>query len=98
GTVGHLVGRNTRRPLEINADPVGNSQKIPLAILISKETVSYGEVFSGIMRDMGRAKLVGQRSAGRVETLRGHIFLDGSTAWIAEERFDPINSHADWKS
>jgi carboxyl-terminal processing protease len=98
GTLGHLVGRTTRRPLEITADPVGNSQKVPLVVLISKETVSYGEVFSGILRDMGRAKLVGQRTAGRVETLRGHIFLDGSTAWIAEERFDPIHSHADWKS
>ena len=84
--------------MEIAPDPVGNSQKVPLVVLVSKETVSYGEVFSGILQDMGRAKLVGQRTAGRVETLRGHIFPDGSTAWIAEERFDPINSHADWKS
>jgi carboxyl-terminal processing protease len=98
GTVGHLVGRTTRRPMEITANPIGNSQKVPLVILVSKETVSYGEIFSGILQDMGRAKLAGQRTAGRVETLRGHIFIEGSIAWIAEERFDPVNSHADWKS
>jgi carboxyl-terminal processing protease len=98
GTVGYFVSRTSKRPLEITPDPVGSSQKVPLVVLVSKETVSYGEVFSGILQDMGRAKVVGQRTRGRVETLRGHVFLDGSTAWIAEERFDPISSHADWKS
>lgn len=37
-----------------------------------------------------------QRS-GRVETLHGYTFADGSKAWIAKERFDPISSHADWQ-
>jgi len=97
GTVGHLVSRAARRPLEITADPVGNSQKIPLVILVSHDTVSYGEIFSGVLKDVGRARIVGQTTAGRTETLHGYNFPDGSQAWIAQERFDPINSHADWK-
>jgi carboxyl-terminal processing protease len=97
GTLGHLVNRTTRRPLQITADPINNSQEVPMIILVSRDTVSYGEVFSGALQDMGRARIVGQKTLGHVETLHGYIFKDGSQAWIAEERFDPANSHADWK-
>ena len=34
---------------------------------------------------------------GRVETLHGYTFADGSRAWIAKERFDPIGSHTNWQ-
>jgi C-terminal processing protease CtpA/Prc len=60
-------------------------------------TVSYGEIFAGALRDIGRAKVVRLATAGRVEILHGYTFADGSTAWIATERFDPISSHADWQ-
>jgi C-terminal processing protease CtpA/Prc len=97
GTLGHFVSRTATRPLAITADEINNSQKVPLVILVSKDTVSYGEVFAGVLHDMGRARIVGQTTLGHVETLHGYTFADGSQAWIARERFDPINSHADWK-
>jgi carboxyl-terminal processing protease len=50
-----------------------------------------------VLKDIGRARIVGQATAGRTETLHGYNLPDGSQAWIAQERFDPINSHADWK-
>lgn len=97
GTLGHFVSRTTTRPLDITADPIHNSQKVPMVILVGKDTVSYGEVFSGVLQDMGRARIVGQSTLGHVETLHGYTFADGSQAWIAQERFDPLHSHADWK-
>ena len=97
GALGSLVSRTASRPLEIAADPVGNSQKVPLVVLVSKSTVSYGEIFAGILQDTGRARILGQTTAGRVETLHGYTFADGSQAWLAQERFDPIHSHADWE-
>lgn len=97
GILGHFVSRTDRRPLEITATPVNNSQGVPLVILISKNTVSYGEVFTGVLQDIGRAKVVGQATAGLVETLRGYHFADSSKAWIAVERFDPVISHANWQ-
>jgi len=96
-TLGHFVSRTARRPLEMAAAPINNSQKVPLVILVSKNTVSYGEVFAGTLRDIGRAKVVGQTTAGRVETLHAYTFADGSRAWIAKERFDPVRSHTDWQ-
>jgi C-terminal peptidase prc len=97
GPLGHFVSRTTTRPLEVTANPIGNSQTVPLVVLVSKETVSFGEVFSGVLQDIGRARIVGQATSGHVETLHGFTFADSSRAWIAQERFDPVNSHADWK-
>jgi len=97
GTLGTLVSRAGIRPLTITPVEINNSQTLPLVILISKDTVSYGEIFSGILQDMGRAKLVGQTTSGHTETLRSISFPNGAQAWIAQERFDPANSHTNWK-
>ena len=97
GKVGHFVSRNGRRPLEISAKPVRNSQNVPLVVLIGKDTASYAEVFSGVLQDLGRAKMVGQTSRGNVETLHPHTFGDGSRAYLAQERFEPIRSKIDWE-
>jgi len=67
-------------------------------ILVSKNTVSYAEVFSGSLQDTGRARLVGQTTKGNVETLHAATFADGSKLWIAAERFDPRVSHANWEN
>lgn len=97
GTIGHFVSRTETSPLDISADPVENSQTVPLVVLVGTDTVSFGEIFSGALQDLGRAKVVGQTTLGNVETLNGYDFTDGSQAWIAADRFDPLNSHANWE-
>jgi C-terminal peptidase prc len=97
GSLGQFVSRDEIRPLEVSADPVHNSQTVPMVVLVSEETVSFGEIFSGLLQDIGRAKLAGQATLGNVETLSGYTFSDGSRLWVARERFDPPVSHADWE-
>jgi C-terminal peptidase prc len=97
GNLGQFVSRQDSRPLQISADPIQNSQDVPLIVLVSEETVSFGEIFSGLLKDSGRAKIVGQTSLGNVETLHGYDFDDGSRLWIAEETFDPSISQANWE-
>ncbi len=97
GVVGHFESRGVTNSLTISANPVANSQTVPLVVLVGEDTVSFGEIFSGALQDIGRAKIVGQTTLGNVETLNGYDFEDGSQAWIATERFDPLNSHADWE-
>jgi C-terminal peptidase prc len=98
GLLGHFQSRKNTRSLIIKAHPIHNSQTVPLVVLISRESVSYGEVFPGVLQDSGRAKLVGDRTAGNVETLYGYDFEDGSRAWIAHETFVPLNSKKNWES
>ncbi|HSB91074.1 MAG TPA: S41 family peptidase [Anaerolineales bacterium] len=98
GTLGHFVSRTAERPLEVAADPVHNSQDVPLVILVGEDTVSFGEIFSGALQDIGRASIVGQTTLGNVETLHGYEQRDGSRVWIAEERFQPLHTEADWET
>ena len=70
---------------------------MPLVVLVGTDTVSFGEIFSGVLQDIGRAEIVGQTTLGNVEILHGHNLSDGSLLWLAEERFVPLNSQADWE-
>jgi len=97
GTLGEFKNRRESRPLAITPNPIKNSQTVPLVVLVGTDTVSFGEIFSGVIKDSGRGKIVGQTTLGNVEILHGYNFDDGSRLWIAEETFDPAVSHANWE-
>jgi carboxyl-terminal processing protease len=97
GPLGYFVDRKDATLLTVEANAVLNSQVVPLAVLIGEDTVSYGEVFAGILQDIGRARLVGQTTLGNVEQLRAFDFADGSRAWLATHRFDPLNGAPVWE-
>ncbi|MEP7137738.1 MAG: S41 family peptidase [Chloroflexota bacterium] len=97
GKLGDFVSREESRPLEIEANPIQNSQTVPLIVMVGEDTVSFGEIFAGAMQDSGRAKVVGQTSLGNVEVLSGYDFEDGSLMWIAAETFKSAFSDANWE-
>jgi carboxyl-terminal processing protease len=97
GTLGIFASRTGSRPLTITPDPIQNSQTVPLVVLVGEDTISFGEIFSGVLKDAGRAKIVGQLTLGNVEVLRGHNLEDGSRLWLAEETFIPAHSQANWE-
>ena len=99
GNVGYFVNRDERRPLRIIGRNINGSQDVPLVVLVGKETVSFGEIFSGILQDIGRAHLIGDTTDGNVEILWVYEFTDGSSAWIAHDTFQPLNNvEADWET
>ena len=89
GPQGAYVTRTTREELTVEAEDIGGSQAVPLVVLVSPETVSYGEIVSGILQLAGRATVVGQPTLGNAEQLRRYDFGDGSRAWIASATFEP---------
>lgn len=96
GEMGHYRSRQGERPLYVSAEPIGNSQTVPLVLLVSQETESYGEIFCGVLQELRGAQVVGQNSTGNIETLWSIDLEDGSRAWIARETFRPP-SGADWE-
>ena len=77
----------------------GVQRMLPLVALVGPNTVSFGEIYSGVLRDMGRASIIGELTGGNVELLRGYDFEDGSRAWIANENFQPRNHpEQDWEA
>ena len=96
GEVGHFSTSWGKDPLHIRGVDVGGSQSVPIVILVSRETASFAEVFSGVLQELGRARVVGRTTLGNIETLYGYDFEDGSRAWIAQEVFRPP-SGTDWE-
>lgn len=96
GELGYFVSRARTSPLRVKGIDIGGSQSVPLVILVGSDTISFAEVFSGVLQEAGRAQIVGRTTDGNVETLRGYDFEDGSQAWIAQESFRPP-SGADWE-
>jgi C-terminal peptidase prc len=97
GKLGEFVSRTESHGLSIEANPIHNSQTVPLVVMVSKDTVSFGEIFSGVLRDARNAKIVGETSLGNVEVLHGYDFEDGSVIWIASETFDSDFSDDNWE-
>ena len=97
GRLGQFVSRDSARPLDITANEIQNSQTVPLIVMVSKDTVSFGEIFAGVMKDSGRAKIVGETSLGNVEVLHGFDFEDGSEVWLAAETFHSAFSNTNWE-
>jgi carboxyl-terminal processing protease len=90
GPQGYFVTRESREPLELQPEDVGGSQTVPLVVLVDSDTVSYGEIMSGVLRQAGRARIVGETTLGNVEQLRAYDFEDGSRAWIVSATFEPL--------
>jgi carboxyl-terminal processing protease len=97
GRLGQFVSRADSRPMDVDPKPIHNSQTVPIVVVVSEDTVSFGEIFAGVMRDSRGAKIVGETSLGNVEVLHGYGFDDGSQVWIASETFFPENSDDNWE-
>jgi carboxyl-terminal processing protease len=97
GRLGQFVSRSSNRTLEIAANEIQNSQTVPLVVMVSEDTVSFGEIFAGVLQDAGRAEIVGETTLGNVEVLHGYSFEDGSQIWLAAETFYSAFSNVSWE-
>ncbi len=87
GPQGFFVSREESRSFEIRPTDRDGSQTVPLVVLVGPDTISYGEVMSGVLQAAGRATVIGQTSLGNVETMWAFEYAGGARAWIAHETF-----------
>ena len=98
GLVGYFIDRQGERPLTLTGKDLYGSQRIPLVVLVGPDTASFGEIFSGILKDIGRAYVIGEQTMGNVEILYIYNLFDGSRALIAQATFRPLNHpEQDWE-
>ena len=90
GLQGTLVARDGFVEYSVAADDVGGSQSVPLVVLADRDTVSFGEIATGVLQNADRAVVVGGPTAGNVELLSNVDLADGSRAWIATYTFEPV--------
>jgi C-terminal peptidase prc len=94
GNLGKMVSRTSPTDVSTAAEDIGGSQRVPLVILTGPDTVSYGEIFSGVLQRSSRARTVGGRTDGNVELLAATNFEDGSRLWLATFAFAPVGLKA----
>jgi len=99
GIAGNFINRQSESVLDLGkGKEVGGSQTVPMVVMVGPNTVSFGEISSGILQDAGRAYVIGETTEGNVELLLGYDFTDGSRAWIAHDTFHPLNHpEANWE-
>lgn len=99
GDVGYFVQHGSEEKIQVQGVDLAGSQSLPLVVLVDDGTVSFGEVFAGILQDLGRATIIGSQTDGNVELMRVFDFSDGSRAWIATAAFRPyLHPDQDWEA
>jgi carboxyl-terminal processing protease len=91
GNLGFFLNhKGEKRPFVVTVnDDIRELYRMPLVVLVGGSTVSFGEIFSGVLQESGRAYLIGTRTMGNVELLWQFDFEDRSRAWIAHDAFHP---------
>jgi carboxyl-terminal processing protease len=99
GVVGHFYNRQNESALNLGkGKDIHGSLTVPMVVMVGPGTVSFGEICSGILKDTGRAYVIGETTDGNVEILYGYDLPDGSIAWIAHDAFRPLNHpDANWE-
>lgn len=97
GNMGEFRSRFESSGFTVKANPIHNSQSVPLVVLVDEESASFSEIFAGLLRDSRDAKVAGQTSLGNVEVLSSYNLGDGSWLWIASFTFDSVFSEDDWE-
>jgi C-terminal peptidase prc len=91
GAVGSIVNRQEKIPVRVKGEDIQGSQGVPLVVLTGQRTSSFGEIFAGVLQDLGRATIVGETTDGNVELLEVYPLQDGSRLWLAHDTYRPLN-------
>jgi carboxyl-terminal processing protease len=59
----------------------------PIAVLINEDSASAAEIFSGCLRDYGKAKLIGQHSYGKASVQNVFQLVDRSSAKVTIAKY-----------
>ncbi len=66
----------------------------PLVVLVDADNSSAGEVGPLVLQDLGRARVVGERTHGNVEAVQGFTLPDGSVVMVAVANMEGIDGRA----
>ncbi|MFH1050500.1 MAG: S41 family peptidase [bacterium] len=97
-TISYTEARNPTYKQTITSTNNGCCEKIPLVLLLNKNSASACELFAGVLQDFDRGIVVGQRSFGKssVQRLWNMIDSTGFQLTVAEY-FTPLGRSIDIK-
>ncbi len=69
GSAGVLQTRTDKTKIEITGKNIAGSQELPLVVMVSDQTLGVAESFAGMLQDIGRARIVGTQTTGRLSII-----------------------------
>ena len=72
-------------------DNFNKTQKIPLIILIGRDTEGRAEIFAAALQSAGRAIVVGTRTDGNIESVHLIPLLDGSRIFVSSTSYKTVS-------
>ncbi|HLO27907.1 MAG TPA: S41 family peptidase [Anaerolineales bacterium] len=94
GTLGEFYNRSNKQLVQVKGQDVLGSQKIPLVILVGKNTMGSPEIFAAGLQAQKRATVIGESTPGSVEASSSFYLPDGSQAFIETISFTLPNGDA----
>ncbi len=91
GIIGEFYDRHESQIVDITGEDVMSSQSVPLAVLVGQHTSGFPEIFASGVRISKGAIVVGQPTAGAVETTSGYYLPDGSRLFVESTSFNPLD-------
>lgn len=82
GELGEVYSRERIDPIVVSGRNISDSQSLPLTIIVGPDTSGAPEVFAAALQSIGRARVVGLPTEGRVGVTSEHALPDGSRAFI----------------
>lgn len=88
-TLGEFYGRSQNDPFVAppSYDPPPAYPELPLALLVSQYTKSYGEILAATLQAERDAIIIGQPTAANLESVYPYDLPFNSRVWIAEQGF-----------
>ncbi len=82
-----MRGRDGNEEVVKTAKGAARAKRLPVAILINKESASAAEIFAGVMRDYRMATLVGEHTYGKASVQNVIPMIDGASAKITVAKY-----------
>ncbi len=75
---------------DVYAKDDGNEIDLPIYLLQNRNTASAGELLAAVLREAGRATLIGERSFGKGTMQTGYLFSDGAYLSVSVATLSPV--------
>ena len=87
GVMGEFYNRHDKQSVEVKGKDVFSSQKVPLAVLVGRNTSGTPEIFAASLQMQKRAIVLGETTVGSIESSTSFYLPDGSEIFIQSTSF-----------
>jgi len=87
GALGEFYNRSDKQLIQVKGQDVFSSQKVPLVVLVGRNTTGLPEILAASLQMHKRAIVIGETTPGAIETTSAFYLPDGSQAFIEATSF-----------